>query len=95
MTMYNHETKVPRQKGIKHYIYGTRKQDKKQPMPLQRLATMLATPSRIERPPSNLANLWYPVSPDEEDRRKVNACPKHSRFPRRYQPCKRHVHIWT
>jgi hypothetical protein len=28
MTMYNHETKVPRQKGIKHYIYGTPKKKK-------------------------------------------------------------------
>jgi hypothetical protein len=71
MTMYNHETKVPRQKGIKHYIYGTKKKQEegKQPriaLQLQRLAT----PSRIKRPPSNLANPWYPVSPDEEERRR-------------------------
>jgi hypothetical protein len=47
-----------------------KQEEGKQPriaLPLQRLAT----PSRIKRPPSNLANPWYPVSRDEEGRRKM------------------------
>jgi hypothetical protein len=74
MTMYNHETKSPATEGYKAlYIWYTKKkkqEEGKQPriaLPLQRLAT----PSRIKRPPSNLANPWYPVSRDEEGRRKM------------------------
>jgi hypothetical protein len=47
-----------------------KQEEGKQPriaLPLQRLAT----PSRIKRPPSNLANPWYPVSRNEEGRRKM------------------------